>query len=180
MSSNVRRTSHLSRHLTALRLKNGLRPAQLAAHLGASNVSRVGGLIRSFELGEPLCEYWLEKLIAGLHPDPAELQRCLELDQAEVDQQREQDRVAWEAWADEPIDPYLWIRYLPAVYGVRKVPKAFCNSREQAEGWAAGELKRFGAKGHLHWSRRERTCYNQFGLNPSQSPITFEKSKHQS
>jgi hypothetical protein len=152
----------------------------LAAHLGASNVSRVGGLIRSFELGEPLCEYWLEKLIAGLHPDPAELQRCLELDQAEVDQQREQDRVAWEAWADEPIDPYLWIRYLPAVYGVREVPKAFCNSREQAEGWAAGELKRFGAKGHLHWSRRDRTCYNQFGLNPRQSPITFKRSEHQS
>ena len=104
MSSNVRRTSHLSRHLTALRLKNGLRPAQLAAHLGASNVSKVGRLIRSFELGEPLCEYWLEKMIAGLHPDPAELRHCLELDQAEAQQQREQNRVAWEACADEPID----------------------------------------------------------------------------
>ena len=185
MSSNLRRTSHLSRHLTALRLQKGLRPAQLAAHLGASNVSKVGGVIRSFELGEPLCEYWLDKLIAGLQPDPAELRRCLELDQAEAEQQLERDRVAWEAWADEPIDPYLWIRYMPAVYGVREVPRAFCTprataednawARARAEDWAADELKRFSANGHLNWSRRERTWYDQRGLNPRRVQVTFEE-----
>ena len=51
MSSTVRRSSHLSRYLAALRMQRGLKPGQLAACLGASNVSKVGSLIRAFELG---------------------------------------------------------------------------------------------------------------------------------
>jgi len=174
MSSGVRSSSHLSRHLATLRQQRGLRPAQLAARLGASNLSKVGSLIRAFELGEPISDYWLEKLIAELQPDPAELRRCLELDQAEALEQLERERVAWEAWAVEPIEPFLTIRYMPAVYGVREVPRAFCNRRELAEDWAADELKRFGAKGFLCWTRRERTWYDQRGLNPDRRHVTFE------
>lgn len=174
MSSGVRSSSHLSRHLATLRQQRGLRPAQLAARLGASNLSKVGSLIRAFELGEPISDYWLEKLMAELQPDPAELRRCLELDQAEALEQLERERVAWEAWAVEPIEPFLTIRYMPAVYGVREVPRAFCNRRELAEDWAADELKRFGAKGFLCWTRRERTWYDQRGLNPDRRHVTFE------
>jgi hypothetical protein len=184
MSSGVRRSSHLSRHLAALRQQRDLRPAQLAARLGASNLAKVGSLIRGFELGEPISDHWLKKLIAELQPDPAELCRCLELDQAEALEQLERERVAWEAWADEPIDPFLTIRYMPAVYGVRKVPKAFCTPREsaqdrewarqRAEDWAAAELKRFRAKGFLNWSRRERTWFDQYGVNPDRRQVTFE------
>lgn len=166
MSSIVRRSSHLSRHLAARRQQRGLAPGQLAARLGASNVSKVGSLIRAFELGEPLSDHWLRKLVAELQPDPAELSHCLELDQAERAEHLKRDRTAWEAWADEPIEPFLTIRYIPAVYGTREVPRAFCNSREQAEDWASDELRRFRAKGFLNWSRRERTWYDQFGLNP--------------
>ena len=172
-SSGVRRSSHLSRYLTALRLQRGLRPGQLAARLGASNVSKVGSLIRAFELGELITDHWLEKLIAELQPDPAEQRRCLELDQAEAAAQLERERLAWEAWADEPIEPYVTIRYMAGVYGARDVPRAFCNSREQAEGWAADELKRFRAKGFLNWTRRERTWYDQRGVNPSRQDVTF-------
>lgn len=174
MSSGLRSISHLSRHLATLRQQRGLRPAQLAARLGASNLSKVGSLIRAFELGEPISDYWLEKLMAELQPDPAELRRCLELDQAEALEQLERERVAWEAWAVEPIEPFLTIRYMPAVYGVREVPRAFCNRRELAEDWAADELKRFGAKGFLCWTRRERTWYDQRGLNPDRRHVTFE------
>jgi hypothetical protein len=184
MSSGVHRSSHLSRHLAALRQQLDLRPAQLAARLGASNLSKVGSLIRAFELGEPISDYWLEKLIAELQPDPAELRRCLELDQAEALEQLARERVAWEALADEPIEPFLTIRYMPAVYGVREVPKAFCTprespedrawARERAEDWAAAELRRFRAKGFLNWSRRERTRFDQNGVNPRREPVTFE------
>jgi hypothetical protein len=184
MSSFVRRSSHLSNHLAALRQHSGLSPGQLAASLGAKNLSKVGSLIRAFELGEPISDHWLEKLIAELQPDPAELRRCLQLDQAEAQQQLEVERVAWETWADEPIDPFLTIRYMPAVYGVREVPKAFCTPRERAEDsewarqraedWAAAELKRFRAKGFLNWSRRERTWFDQYGVNPDRRRVTFE------
>ena len=77
------------------------------------------------------------------------------------------------SWADEPIEPHLTVRYIPAVYGVRPVPRAFCNSREQAEGWAAAELKRFRAKGFLVWSRRDHTVYDEYGVNPRRLPVSF-------
>jgi len=173
MSSFVRCSSHLSRYLTALRLQRGLRPGQLAVRLGASNVSKIGSMIRTIELGEPISDHWFEKLISELQPDATELLRCLELDQAEAAEQLERERLAWEAWADEPIEPYVTIRYMAGVYGARDVPRAFCNSREQAEGWAADELKRFRAKGFLNWTRRERTWYDQRGVNPSRQDVTF-------
>jgi hypothetical protein len=174
MSTGFLRSSHLARYLTTLRQQRGLKPGQLAVALGASNVSKVGSLIRAFELGESLSDHWLQKLITELNPDPIELRGCLEQDQAEAAEQLERDRIAWEAWADQPIDPHLTIRYMPAVYGVREVPRAFCNSREQAEDWAADELRRFGAKGFLNWSRRERTWYDQRGVNPERQQVTFE------
>ena len=187
MSTTVRRSTHLSRHIQFLREQRGLRPGQLAIALGASNPSKVGSLIRSFELGDPFSDYWLRALIAELQPDPDDLRRCLKLDQEEAERQRELDRLAWEAWADEPIDPFLTIRYIPAVYGIREVPKAFCTprvtgenvswARAHAEEWAAAELKRFGAKGFLSWSRRDRTWFEKRGLNPQRRAVTFEERK---
>ncbi|MFM8259962.1 MAG: hypothetical protein ACKN83_09095 [Vulcanococcus sp.] len=122
MSSHVRLSSHLSRHLAVLRLQRGLRPGQLAACLGASNVSKVGSLIRAFELGESISDHWLQKLVAQLQPDPTELRRCLELDQGEAAEQQEQQRLAWKGWADERIEPFLSVRYSPGAGLVRKVP----------------------------------------------------------
>ncbi len=184
MSSGVRRSSHLARHLSALRQQRDLKPGQLAGRLGASNLAKVGSLIRGFELGEPISDHWLQRLITELQPDPADLRRCLEQDQAEALEQLERERVAWEAWADEPIEPFLMIRYMPAVYGVREVPKAFCTpresandrewARERAEDWAAAELRRFRAKGFLNWSRRECTWFDQYGVNPDRRQVTFE------
>jgi hypothetical protein len=110
MSTTVRRSTHLSRHLQLLRQQRGLRPGQLAVELGSNNPSKVGSLIRSFELGEALSDHWLQALIAELEPDPVELRRCLDLDEAEANRQLELDRRACETWADEPIDPFLTIR----------------------------------------------------------------------
>ena len=92
----------------------------------------------------------------------------MELDEA-------QQRQAWEACANEPIDPFLTIRCMPAVIGAREVPRAFCNSREEAENWASRELKYFAAKGYLNGSRRERTWYDLFGVKPRRDMVTFEK-----
>ena len=94
------------------------------------------------------------------------------------------ERLAWEAWADEPIDPFLTIRYIPAVYGVREVPRAFCTprdtaednawARDRAEDWAADELKRFRAKGFLSWTRRDRTWFDKGGLHPCRRTVNLE------
>ena len=80
MTTGVRRSGHVSRLLQTLRLQRGLKPGELAARLGASNVSKIGSLIRGFELGEPLSDYWLQTLLSYLQPEPADLRRCLALD----------------------------------------------------------------------------------------------------
>ena len=183
MSTFVRNSSNVSRFFAALRQERDLRPGQLAALLGATNTSKVGSLIRSFELGEPLSDHWLQKLTAELKPDPAELQQCIQLDQAAAIAQVELERVAWEAWADEPINPYISIRYSPGAGLVRKVPREFCTPREtaedrewarqRAEQWGAGQLNRNRHKGILTWSRRECTWFDEYGLNPRRGSVTF-------
>lgn len=177
MSSPTQRGTHVSRLFAALRQQRGLRPSQLAARLGASNVTKIGSLIRSFELGDTISDHWLQRLVGELQPDPEDLRHCLELDhakaEAEARRELERQRLAWEAWADEPSAPHLTVRYIPGVYGVRPVPQAFCSSREQAEGWAAAELKRFRAKGFLVWSRREHTVFDEYGVNPRRLPVSF-------
>jgi len=183
MSTFVRNSSNVSRFFAALRQERDLRPGQLAALLGASNSSKVGSLIRSFELGEPLSDHWLQKLKTELKPDPAELQQCIKLDQAAAIAQLELERVAWEAWADEPINPYLSIRYSPGAGLVRKVPREFCTPREtaedrewarqRAEHWSASQLNRNRHKGILTWSRRECTWFDEYGLNPRRGSVTF-------
>ena len=174
MSSGIRSSSHLSRHLAALRQQRDLSPSQLAARLGASNLSKVGSLIRAFELGDPISDHWLQKLVAELQPAPIELRHCLELDQAVAAEEHERARLVWEAWADEPIEPFLSVRYSPGAGLVREIPRAFCNSREQAEDWAADQLMRCTYKGILTWTRRERTWYDQRGVNPDRRQVTFE------
>lgn len=187
MPTFVRSSSNVSRFFAALRQKRDLRPGQLAARLGASNPSKVGSLIRSFELGDPLSDHWLQKLSAELMPDPVELQQCIQLDQAAAEAQLELERIALEAWADEPINPYLSIRYSPGAGLVRKVPREFCTPREtaedrewarqRAEHWVAGQLKRNRRRGILTWSRRECTWFDESGLNPRRGSVTFAGRK---
>lgn len=184
MITGFRRNNHLSHVLQSLRLEHVNKPGQLVARLGASNISKVGSLIRAFELGEPLSDHWLQKLISYLQPDPAELRFCLALDQSEADKQLELDREVCGTWADQPIQPFLTIRCMPALFAVREDPQAFCTTREtaednawarvRAEEWAADELKRFRAKGFLNWSRRERTWYDECGHNPRHRAVTFD------
>jgi hypothetical protein len=165
--------THVSRYFARLRLAHGLRPGQLAAALGASNISKVGSLIRQFELYGEISPHWLDRLSDFLHPDRDELQQQLDLDRQEEERLREKHRRAWEEWADQPVHPYLTIRYMPAIYGCREVPKGFCNNREQAEGWAEDELKRFGARGFLNWTRREQTTYQKGGSNPRRHTASY-------
>lgn len=73
---------------------------------------------------------------------------------------------------------------MPAVYSVREVPKAFCTllegaedrelARQRAEDRAVAELRLFRAKGVLNWSRRERTWFDEYGVNPDRRQVTFE------
>ena len=158
----------MSRYLANLRIERDLKPGQLAFILQARNISKIGSLIRQFELNGDITSYWLEKLIHALNPDYKQFQNCIDLD---IEEQQQK----WEAWAETSIDPYLTIRYIPAVYATRQIPKAFTSSRDDAEFWCSKELKSFRAKGYLNWTRTEQTFFDKGGLNPSRYQATYEE-----
>jgi len=175
MTINQNRGTNVSRYLANLRMKRELRPGQLAYLLQARNVSKIGSLIRQFELNGEISSYWLERLITELKPNSKLLHKCIALDQKNHCKEIEEQKRKWEEWADKSIDPYLTVRYIPGVYGTRQIPEAFSSTRENAELWSSKELKRFRAKGFLNWTRREQTFFKKGGSNPWQCKATFEE-----
>ena len=155
MTIDQSRGTHVSRYLANLRIERELKPGQLASILQARNISKIGSLIRQFELNGEITSYWMEKLISELNPDKKALEKCIALDKKNYLNELENQKLKWEEWASTSIEPYLTIRYMPAVYGTRDIPKAFTSSREDAEWWAAKELKRFRSKGYLNWTRKD-------------------------
>ena len=169
------RGTNVSRYFAKLRMKRELKPGELASLLEAKNVSKIGSLIKQFELNGEISSYWLKKLITELNPNSKVLHKCIALDQANHCKEIEEQKLKWDQWADTSIEPYLTIRYIPGVYGVKQIPKAFSSSRQDAERWSSIELKRFRAKGFLNWTRREQTFFKKGGSNPWQVKATFDE-----
>ena len=175
MTINQNRGTNVSRYLAKLRIERELKPGQLASLLKASNISKVGSLIRQFELNGDINHYWFKKLTNELKPNKDVLRQCITQDQETHLKDIEEQKIKWNQWADTAIDPYLTIRYMPAVYGTKNIPKEFTSSRESAEWWCSQELKRFRSKGYLSWTRREQTFFERGGSNPWQCKATFEE-----
>ena len=165
----------MSRYLANLRIDRELKPGQLASIMQARNISKIGSLIRQFELTGEISPYWFKKLISELNPQKDVLQKCITEDQEAHRKQIEEQKKKWNQWADTPIDPYLTIRYISALYVTKSIPKAFTSLREDAEWWCSKELKNFGAKGSLNWTRREQTFFEKGGSNLWRCSATFEE-----
>ena len=168
MKIHQRKGTHVSRYFESLRINQGLKPSELAYSLGAKNILKIGNVIRQFELTGDISFYWFQRIITFLNPEKDELQKLIKLDQ--------NSKVAeFNKWADEVIEPYLTIRYLPGFYGTKEVPKAFTSSRKDAEEWCSKELKGLRAKGYLNWTRKDQTVFEKGGLNPRQFEASFEQ-----
>ena len=174
MTINQSRGTYVSRYLANLRIERELKPGQLASILQAKNISKIGSLIRQFELNGDISPYWFKKLINELKPKKESLQKCITQDQGAYRKEIEEQKNKWNQWADTAIDPYLTIRYIPAVYGTKSMPKAFTSLREDAEWWAAKEIKRFRSNGYLNWTRKEQTFFKKDGTISSRHRATFE------
>ena len=173
MKSNQKKGTHVSRYLESLRINQDLKPSQLASLLGASNISKIGSLIRQFELTGEISNYWFQKLINLLNPEKDELERCLKLD-------KNVQLTEFNKWASQAIDPYLIIRYMPAFYATKEVPTVFKTSRKEAEEWCSKELKSYRAKGYLNWTRIDQTFFDRGGLNPRRLKASFEEPPYSS
>ena len=165
----------MSRYLANLRIDRELKPGQLASIIQARNISKIGSLIRQFELTGEISPYWFNKLINELNPQKDLLQKCITQDQEDQLKEIEEQKKKWNQWADTAIDPYLTIRCIPAVYVTKLIPKAFTSLREDAEWWCSNELKSLRAKGYLNWTRREQTFFEKGGSNLWRCSATFEE-----
>jgi hypothetical protein len=148
-------STHLSRYFQQKRLARGLKPGQLARLAGCVNVQKNGSRIRSFELSGHITQDLFEKIAAVLEIDPATIGRLVEQDRREFYQ-------GWLAWLNEPIQPYLVIRLMAAIYSSRAVPPDI-TTLEEAEKWAgavAGEIKK---RCCLVWSRRISCWFSEEG-----------------
>src|SRR5262249_4514160 len=130
-------STNLSRYIQQKRLDRGLKPGQLARLAGCVNVQKNGSRIRSFESSGCTGQELFEKIAAALEIDAGTIEQLVEQDRKEFYQ-------AWLEWVNEPIQPYLVIRLMAAVYSSRAVP-AEITTMEEAEKWAsavAGEIKK--------------------------------------
>jgi transcriptional regulator with XRE-family HTH domain len=132
--------SKLAEHFRNARLNKGLTIGELTRLVGYKNVSKGANRITAFERG------------GGIHADLCcKLADVLGIDHLTVDRLMEEDRrqffAEWNAWASEPIRPYLIIRLMAAVYSPHDLPEEI-QSVEEAEAYAA----------HVARTRRLRCC----------------------
>ena len=166
----LRKSSNLSNYFKELRVKRDLSPGGLASLISRNNISKVGNIIRTFEISGEINSHWFELLVDELKPNPILMEQKIKAD-------IEDERNSWDEYVSKPIDPILTIRYTPGFYGTKEIPFCFLNSRNDAEDWAATELHKFRAKGFLDWSREEQTIFDKGGSNPRRIKIGFQQPK---
>ena len=166
----LRKSSNLSNYFKELRVRRDLSPGGLASLISRNNISKVGNIIRTFEISGEINSHWFELLVDELKPNPILMEQKINAD-------IEDERNSWNEYVSKPIDPILTIRYTPGFYGTKEIPVCFINSRNDAEDWAATELHKFRAKGFLDWSREEQTIFDKGGSNPRRIKIGFQQPK---
>jgi hypothetical protein len=148
-------STNLSRYFQQKRLDRGLKPGQLARLAGCGNVQKNGSRIRSFELSGSIGQELFEKIAAALEIDAGTIEQLVEQDRTEFYQ-------AWLEWVNEPIQPYLVIRLMAAIYSSRAVPPGI-STMEEAETWASGVAGEIKKRCCLVWTRRISCWFSEDG-----------------
>ena len=148
-------STNLSRYFEQKRLDRGLKPGQVARLAGCVNVQKNGSRIRTFELSGSIGQELFEKIAAALEIDAGTIEQLVELDRKEFYQ-------AWLEWVNEPIQPYLVMRLMAAIYNSRPVPSEI-PTMEQAETWASAVAGGIKKRCCLVWSRRISCWFNEEG-----------------
>jgi hypothetical protein len=136
---------HLRNYVRRQRELKGIRLGPLAETLGYKNRGKNRGcrLILEFEREGIVTEEFLMKLI-----------HALQLDEDEINEAMEKDRVEWEEWANEPVPMQMILTPLLAVNILRALPPEITTS-EEAENYARDHAKKKGCRVCLVLSRRE-------------------------
>jgi transcriptional regulator with XRE-family HTH domain len=104
--------SHLSSLFSRRRAEQGLTTVEIARLLGYRNVTKGCNRIQKFEAGGTIAPDLLAGLsdILGISPD-------------EIRQSLGEDYREWLTWANEPVRPYVVVRYMACVYSRVELPE---------------------------------------------------------
>jgi transcriptional regulator with XRE-family HTH domain len=138
--------SKLAAHFRKLRLEKGLKLSQLARLAGYSNISKGANRINAFERSGIVHADLCVKLADVLGIDRPTVDRLIEEDRSQFFEE-------WNAWANEPINPYLVIRLMAAIYCPHNLPEEI-QSVEAAEAYGISVAKKWNKRCCLVLSRR--------------------------
>jgi hypothetical protein len=147
--------THVARHFQESRLARGFSLGQVARLAGYKNISKGCNRIRHFELSGSIDRELLRKLAA-----------VLEINEATIKELAERDRLEfldyWTRWINEPIQPFLVLKLMPAIYSRRNLPPNL-RTIEDAEAWASSVAAANRQDCCLVWSRRISCWFNEDG-----------------
>lgn len=103
--------THLARHVRQRRLEQQLNLGQLSKACGYINVSKGINRLKAFEQTGKIHRDLLDKLATALGIDDQTIKRL-----------HDEDFREWEKWVDEPIKPYLVVRYVACMYAPWELP----------------------------------------------------------
>ena len=158
--------TNLSRFFRQRRIEQGLRFPQAARRCGYRNITKGCNRIQQFENYGDIHDKLLENLATALDISNDDIRRCIAADKAE-----------WEQWADEPVEPYLVVRLMAAIYSSKSIPAELHSDREA--------MKRFAsdfARGNRHFRvclvlcRRFRVWFDRDGSKEGETEDIFEQS----
>jgi len=137
----------------------------VARLLGYVNVTKGSNKVIKFERDGNIKPDLFHKLATVLEISDDDIRRSIEADKAE-----------WERWADEPIEPHLVGRIMPAVYSTKQIPPELQGSREAMEQFASEFARERKWRVWLVLSKRTRIWFNEQGKRTGQTEDTFEES----
>lgn len=148
-------STNLSRYFATQRLATGLKPGQLALLAGCDNLQTNGNRIRTFEMNGEISRELFERLATALNIDVATIERLVEQDRREFFD-------GWLKWVSEPVEPFLLIRLMGAIYTRQDLPIGI-TTMDDAESWASSVAAKEKLKCSLVWSRRISSWFDSNG-----------------
>ena len=157
--------SHLSQFFRQRRLDKKFGFGDVARGCGYKNITKGCNRIQKFEDGCDIDTELFRKLATVLDISDADITRCIEADKAD-----------WERWADEPIEPYIVIRLMAAVYSPKSIPLELHTDHEAMKQFASAFSKEKRVRVCLVLSRRLRVWFDREGGVERTTEDSFDES----
>lgn len=118
-------------------------------------LGKLGGKLHALETTGDAEPGFLAEVVTALGIGAEEMAPLLAEENRLREERLARDLTAWNAWADEPIRPYLILVPIPGINVHERIPDEAILSREAAEAWALERVR--GGRAALVWSRRQTT-----------------------